>query len=99
MKKRVFSGIQPTGDIHIGNYLGAIKQWVKGQDEFDNIFELNRWFHRSDAARFPHSVKPPATKALSLPAYPDRYRLLLSFILYIILPFRSNQLSFGAKKR
>ena len=28
MKKRVFSGIQPTGDIHIGNYLGAIQRWV-----------------------------------------------------------------------
>ena len=36
--KRVFSGIQPTGDIHIGNYLGAIKNWVKSQDDFDNIF-------------------------------------------------------------
>ena len=38
MKKRVFSGIQPTGNIHIGNYLGAIKQWVASQDEFENIF-------------------------------------------------------------
>ncbi len=38
MKKRVFSGIQPTGDIHIGNYLAAIKHWVAMQDSFDNIF-------------------------------------------------------------
>ncbi len=38
MKKRVFSGIQPTGNIHIGNYLGAIKQWVKRQEDYDNIF-------------------------------------------------------------
>ena len=38
MKKRVFSGIQPTGDIHIGNYLAAIKNWVKMQDNCDNIF-------------------------------------------------------------
>lgn len=38
MKKRVFSGIQPTGDIHIGNYLAAIKHWVKMQDTFNNIF-------------------------------------------------------------
>ncbi|MBI2829632.1 MAG: tryptophan--tRNA ligase [Chloroflexi bacterium] len=36
--KRVFSGIQPTGNIHIGNYLGAIKQWVASQAEYDNIF-------------------------------------------------------------
>jgi tryptophanyl-tRNA synthetase len=38
MKKRVFSGIQPTGDIHIGNYLGAIKHWVTIQTEYDCIF-------------------------------------------------------------
>jgi tryptophanyl-tRNA synthetase len=38
MKKRSFSGIQPTGDIHIGNYLAAIKQWVASQAEYDNIF-------------------------------------------------------------
>ncbi len=38
MKKRVFSGIQPTGDIHIGNYLGAIQHWAASQSEFDNIF-------------------------------------------------------------
>jgi tryptophanyl-tRNA synthetase len=38
MKKRVFSGIQPTGNIHIGNYLGAIKHWVASQADLDNIF-------------------------------------------------------------
>ncbi len=38
MNKRVFSGIQPTGNIHIGNYLGAIKNWVASQAEFENIF-------------------------------------------------------------
>ena len=38
MKKRVLSGIQPTGNIHIGNYLGAIKHWIASQAEFDNIF-------------------------------------------------------------
>ena len=38
MRKRVFSGIQPTGNIHIGNYLAAIQNWVRSQDESDNIF-------------------------------------------------------------
>jgi tryptophanyl-tRNA synthetase len=37
-KKRVFSGIQPSGNLHIGNYLGAITQWVPMQTEFDCIF-------------------------------------------------------------
>ena len=35
---RVLSGIQPTGSIHIGNYLGAIKQWVKLQEKNKCIF-------------------------------------------------------------
>ncbi len=37
-KKRVFSGIQPSGNLHIGNYLGAIRNWVATLDEHDNIF-------------------------------------------------------------
>jgi tryptophanyl-tRNA synthetase len=37
-RKRVFSGIQPSGEMHIGNYLGAIKNWVEGQHDNDNIF-------------------------------------------------------------
>ena len=38
MAKRIFSGIQPSGNLHLGNYLGAIKNWVKLQDEYDSIF-------------------------------------------------------------
>jgi len=38
MKKRIFSGIQPSGNLHIGNYLGAIKNWVELQNEYDSIF-------------------------------------------------------------
>lgn len=37
-KQRIFSGIQPSGNLHLGNYLGAIKNWVKLQDEYDSIF-------------------------------------------------------------
>src|SRR5262245_1965604 len=35
---RIFSGIQPTGELHIGNYLGAVKNWVELQHEHDSIF-------------------------------------------------------------
>lgn len=38
MKARVLSGIQPTGHLHIGNYLGALRNWVKIQHDFDSIF-------------------------------------------------------------
>lgn len=37
-KKRVFSGIQPSGNLHLGNYLGAIRNWVAALEEYDNIF-------------------------------------------------------------
>ncbi len=37
-RKRVFSGIQNTGDIHIGNYIGALRNWVKLQDTYDAIY-------------------------------------------------------------
>ncbi|WP_017317620.1 tryptophan--tRNA ligase [Mastigocladopsis repens] len=35
-KKRVLSGVQPTGNLHLGNYLGAIRNWVEGQSQYDN---------------------------------------------------------------
>src|SRR3954466_9754798 len=35
---RIFSGIQPTGELHIGNYLGAVKNWVRLQHEYETIF-------------------------------------------------------------
>ena len=37
---RVFSGIQPTGTLHIGNYLGAIKQWIELQEKAECIFSV-----------------------------------------------------------
>lgn len=37
-KKRIFSGVQPSGNLHLGNYLGAIKNWVALQDEYESIF-------------------------------------------------------------
>ena len=38
--KIIFSGVQPTGEIHIGNYLGAISQFVSNQDEYKSIFSI-----------------------------------------------------------
>jgi tryptophanyl-tRNA synthetase len=37
-QKRVFSGIQPTGEIHIGNYLGALKNWVALQNDYQSVY-------------------------------------------------------------
>jgi tryptophanyl-tRNA synthetase len=37
-KQRVFSGVQPTGNLHLGNYLGAIKRFVALQERYDCIY-------------------------------------------------------------
>lgn len=39
-KKRIFSGVQPSGNITLGNYLGAIKNWVNLQDNYECIFAM-----------------------------------------------------------
>jgi len=39
-RKRVFSGIQPTGCITLGNYIGAVKNWIPLQDEYDCLFSV-----------------------------------------------------------
>ena len=36
--KRIFSGVQPTGNLHLGNYLGAIRNWVCLQKDYDCLF-------------------------------------------------------------
>ena len=41
---RILSGIQPSGELHIGNYLGAIKNWVKLQNDSKN----ECWFFVAD---------------------------------------------------
>jgi tryptophanyl-tRNA synthetase len=38
VKQRVLSGVQPTGNLHLGNYLGAIRNWVVNQAEYENFF-------------------------------------------------------------
>ena len=37
-KKRIFSGIQPSGELTLGSYMGAIKNWVALQDEYDCLY-------------------------------------------------------------
>jgi tryptophanyl-tRNA synthetase len=38
LMSRIFSGVQPTGDLHLGNYLGAIRNWVRLQDDYECLF-------------------------------------------------------------
>jgi tryptophanyl-tRNA synthetase len=58
-KPVAFSGIQPTGKMHIGNYIGALSLWVENQDTYDNIFCVVDLHALSD----PEAVRPDYLRA------------------------------------
>ncbi|MFL5738508.1 MAG: tryptophan--tRNA ligase [Actinomycetota bacterium] len=75
---RIFSGIQPTGRKHLGNYLGAIRQYVEGQDRGEAIYcivDLHAITVAYDAAELPRTVLD--TTALLLAAGLDPGRCIL----------------------
>ena len=43
MKKRILSGMRPTGKLHLGNYVGALENWVKLQGQFENFHLVADW--------------------------------------------------------
>src|SRR6202051_2245035 len=43
LRKRVLSGMRSTGKLHLGNYVGALANWVRMQDEYQCFFEVADW--------------------------------------------------------
>ena len=41
--KRILSGMRPTGKLHLGNYAGALENWIKLQDKYENFFFVADW--------------------------------------------------------
>lgn len=64
-KKIMFSAIQPSGTITLGNYLGAIRNWVKLQDEFDSIFALAD-LHTITVTQEPKNLRKNTLQAYAL---------------------------------
>lgn len=62
MLKRIFSGVQPTGNVHLGNYLGALRNWVALQREYESFFCIVN-LH---AITFPQEPKVLAAKTRDL---------------------------------
>jgi tryptophanyl-tRNA synthetase len=59
-KELIFSGVQPTGNLHLGNYLGAIKRFVELQDHYDCIYcvvDLHAITVWQDPAELPHAIR------------------------------------------
>lgn len=74
-KKRIFSGIQPTNTPHLGNYLGALRNWTKLQDEYDcaySIVDLHSITVRQDPAKFRNQIKESYVLLLAMGIDPEK---------------------------
>ena len=75
-RARVFSGIQPTADsFHLGNYLGAVRQWVALQDEYDALYcvvDMHAITIPQDPATLTRRTKVAAAQLLAAGLDPDR---------------------------
>ncbi len=72
---RVFSGIQPTGNLHLGNYLGAIRNWVTMQDQFECIYcvvDLHAITQPQDPATLRSGIREMTAALLASGIDPDR---------------------------
>jgi tryptophanyl-tRNA synthetase len=79
-KKRVLSGIQPSGSLHLGNYLGAIKQWVDGEDRRENficIVDLHAITVRQEPAQLRDNTRKLAALLIASGIDPDRSTLFV----------------------
>ena len=77
---RIFSGIQPTGAIHIGNYAGAIQNWVRLQDEHECIFcicDYHALTTVNDGERLRRQVYEAALDLLACGLDPEKCRLFV----------------------
>jgi tryptophanyl-tRNA synthetase len=92
--KRIFSGVQPTGNLHLGNYLGAIRNWVRLQKDYESIFcvvdmhavtvwqdpaELSRNTREVTAAFIAAGIDPEACVIFNQSAVPGHAQLAWVF--------------------
>ena len=72
---RIFSGVQPTGNLHLGNYLGAIRNWVALQDSFESIYcvvDLHAITVAQDPAQLRQSTREVAACLIAAGISPER---------------------------
>ena len=79
-RRRVFSGIQPTGEVHLGNYLGALRQWVGMQDDFEcfySIVDQHAILGEGDPTDLPARTLRMAISLLAVGIDPERCTLFV----------------------
>jgi tryptophanyl-tRNA synthetase len=80
VKGKVFSGVQPTGNIHLGNYLGAFRNWVALQEDYSAIYcivDLHAMTVPYDPVEYHESRLETAKALLALGIDPDRSLLYM----------------------
>ena len=78
--KTLFSGMQPTGSMHVGNYLGAVENWVKLQDQYNCIYCIVDYHAITalvDSKSFQAAILEMATWLLACGLDPDKCRLFV----------------------
>lgn len=79
-RKRVLSGIQPTGEVHLGNYLGALRQWVHMQDQYEcfySIVDLHAILGEDEPVSLPARTLDMAISVLAVGVDPERCTLFV----------------------
>jgi len=77
---RIFSGIQPSGEIHIGNYVGAVRNWVQLVDRYDCIYcvvDYHAITINYDVASFPEKILETATVLAACGLTPEKCKLFV----------------------
>ena len=77
---RIFSGIQPSGELHIGNYLGAVQNWVRLQLSYECFFcivDLHAITAKYDATTLSARTRDMAIGLLAAGIDPDRVTLFV----------------------
>ncbi|TDJ61680.1 MAG: tryptophan--tRNA ligase [Nitrospina sp.] len=57
IRKRILSGMQPSGPLHLGNYFGALRNWVSLQEEYDCFYFIADWHSLTTLYEDPHMIK------------------------------------------
>lgn len=80
-RKRIMSGMRPTGNLHLGNYFGALENWVRLQDEYDCFFSIVDWHALTtgyeDTSEIKDNILEMAVDWLSAGLDPERSTIFL----------------------
>jgi len=89
--ERVLSGMRPTGRLHVGHYFGALKNWVRLQDNYECFYFIADWHALTTNFETPENIKELRREMLldwlSVGINPDKATLLFNLRIYFMQSF------------